>query len=335
MNTRTRCLVLALALAGVWPAAAQEVTLAPSLAINCLLPAADVRGTPDYPFEQFKSRIKGRVKVELVFTTPATRPEVKVLEHEGDDNFVRSVKDHVRDLRVPCHDGSATPARLVFDYVFKPDDRQVHWATPLDADDPARGALLRCVKNIRPQASPDYPTAARGKDVQGTVLARLRFDSPDGPPVAQVFAQPSAELLRAEIEGWVKGYRMPCHTGAPVEAVWTLVFSLKDDGGYGFRDMELLTYLRVVRDIDKQLVQFDLKQMTCPFEVRLQYRRPHLPNLVGEVGNRDPARRPFLDWLAAQELNIPKASLDAVFGDTARITVPCVTLDLKPKEKNS
>lgn len=324
--------LLALALA---PASwAQEVILAPSAAMGCLTPAADQRGAPTYPFDALKFDKKGRVKVELSFTTPTTRPAVQVLEQEGDDSFVDAVKDHVRAFRVPCHDGGDLPARLSFDYVFRPDDRRVHWARPVDADDDARRALVRCVKHQRGRSAPTYPMEARRQGLQGRVLAVLRFEAPDQPPVAQVFARPSAGLLREEIERWVAGYRMPCHAGAPVSTEWSFVFRIEGERAFGFVNSGLLNFLRHVRDIDKKTVAFDFNQMACPFDVSLRYRQPYLPSSVGEVGSTDPTRRPFLDWLATLELDLAQGAQDAVFGDVLAFDVPCLKIDLKPKEKS-
>jgi hypothetical protein len=53
---------------------------------------------------------------------------------------------------------------------------------------------------------------------------------------------------------------------------------------------------------------------------------------VGQAGNADPARRELTEWLRESELDLPKRSLDAVFGDETTITVPCIKIDLKRKE---
>ncbi len=72
--------------------------------------------------------------------------------------------------------------------------------------------------------------------------------------------------------------------------------------------------------------------MGCPFDVKLRYLKPDLPNDVGEVGSTDAARKPLLAWLAQAELDLKSEQRAAVFGDVVGFTVPCVKLDLKPDE---
>ena len=53
---------------------------------------------------------------------------------------------------------------------------------------------------------------------------------------------------------------------------------------------------------------------------------------VLEIGTHDPSRRPFLDWLRQSVLELPEPTLDSVFADTARFTVPCMKINLQPKD---
>jgi len=107
-----------------------------------------------------------------------------------------------------------------------------------------------------------------------------------------------------------------------------------DTGGYGFKDITFLQYLRHVKDLREQTLVADTTTMGCPFDVSLIYRKPHLHNIVGQLGGGHPARRPLLDWLAQAELQLPRQSLTSVFGDEVRFTVPCIKINLKPKEKS-
>jgi hypothetical protein len=38
--------------------------------------------------------------------------------------------------------------------------------------------------------------------------------------------------------------------------------------------------------------------------------------------------------MAATEFDLGAKSLDSIFGDTAKVTVPCLRIDLKPQEKS-
>ena len=316
------------------PAAAQTVTLEPSAATRCMTPAADQRGVPEYPFDAWKRNEKGYVLVELSFTTPDKRPAVKVLQSDGGSAFVAAVREHVTSYRVPCVDGAAaTPAELRFEFVFRPDDRQVYASEAVDAMDGRRAKLLECVTHSSGKKAPEYPHLALRAELQGRVLARLRFFSADQAPQAQVFSRAAAATLANAVEAMAQGYRMPCFEGTEaIDSFWEFVFLIEGSSAFGFKPLTLPTLLGRVRGIQAQTLQLDTTTMACPFEVRFQYRQPYIANGVGEMGSREPARRPLLAWLAAQHLDLPPRSLDAVFGDSTVITVPCTKIDLKPKE---
>lgn len=327
-----RRLIAALACAFAGSALAQaQATLVPSKALGCLTPAEDHRGLPDYPFNAFKAGERGRVSVELVFSKADARPEVNVLSSEGDETFVDSVERHVKAWRVPCLSEVGGTARLQFDFVFKPDDRKVHSAKPVDAEDAARKSMLACVKHLDGSKSPEYPASALRRNVQGRVWAELRYESADRAPVATFHARPSATTLVDEVQSWVSGLRMPCHQGVPVVA--RAVFEFHEEGrrfgfmpGTGFRFI-----LSAMRAEDRLAMPPDTTAMSCPFDVRLTYLRPDQPNKAMEVGSHDPARRPLLEWLRQAQFAIPDASLDAVYGDQVTFQVPCLKVASTPQ----
>jgi hypothetical protein len=318
-------------------AAAQQITLDPSPALACLTPGLGERGTPIYPFDAWKREESGRVKVELEFTGPDLRPAVKVLVDEGGRDFVTAVREHVATFRLPCLQAVGVPTRLSFDFVFKPDMRSVAWGTPVDDADVARSAKLECLQHVSGAKAPAYSFHARRQGVEGRVVTRLRFDAADKAPTAQVFGRPRAELLTETIEEWVKGYRLPCLDASPwvgaVTARFVFLFRLDGEAAYGFKPLTLTAYLGAVNGIQQQTLQLDTTQMGCPFDLRLQYTQPFLPNRVGEVGSQNPARQPLLQWLASTELQLNSGRLDAIFGDTAVLEVPCVKINLTPQEK--
>jgi len=324
--------------AAMMPAAGQKVTLEPSAAVRCLTPTAEQRGTPEYPFDAWKREEKGRVTVELSFTTVDKRPAVKVLASEGDgdsrDSFVDAVRAHVAHYRVPClNAATALPVQLRLEFVFLPRERLVQSSGPQDADDQRRSELLKCVLHTSREKSPEYPMAALRVEMQGRVLARLNFSAKDQPPQAQVLARPAAQPLSDVVESFVKGYRMPCFDGGqPIDATFTYVFRLEGMRAFGFKALSLVDMMGRVRGIQQQALAFDTSTMACPFDVRFEYRQPYLRNLVHEIGNSNSARLPLLIWLTDVQLELPARSLDSIFGDDTVITVPCVKIDLKPKE---
>lgn len=312
---------------------AQKAELAPSAAVACLTPTEAERGGPEYPFNAYKESKAGRVKVALVFDGPAEAPRVEVLEQTGGDEFVEGVRQHVSRYRVPCRAPNSA-ARLLFDFEFRPDQRQVLWSAPTDAADAARRAMLGCVVRPFDTLASAYPEEARRWDVQGRVVARMRFVAPDQAPEVETYARPSAHELARVARRWVDRWRMPCLTGGPVDTQMLIIFQL-NDARFGFPPMDLLSLMRAADGIERQSLSLDTRNMGCPFELKLQYLQPLLPNVVGEVGARDAAREPLLRWLRSVRLKLDAKTEDAVFADTADLAVPCVNIQLTPKEKTS
>lgn len=312
-------------------ALAQDVTVEPSAAQRCMQHSAGAGQQPAYPADAYNNNRGGRVQVELTFTGPDQRPQVLVLLHEGEPDLLDAVQKHVRDLRVPCLAAGAAPAKLRQDYVFQADTRRVLWANPVDADAAARWKLLNCVTHASGKRSPDYPSAALHQGLQGRVLARLRFDSPDQPPQVAVYSR--QRVLARAVEQWLMDYRLPCLRGEAVEGVFTYLFRFEGEH-FGFKDVTLVNLLSLVKGIRQQTLAFDTTAMQCPFDLNIRYRRPDMPNAVGELGISQPSRRPLLDWLAQAELDLRSSQLDAVYGDSFKITVPCARINLKPQEKS-
>ena len=309
-----------------------QATLEPSAHVRCLMPEPAERGLPAYPLEAWKAGRAGNVKVELAFSSPTRGPEIRVLEDDPDESFAESVREHVRRLRVPCLLADEAPARVTISYAFRPALRQVAYSDAVDADDARRQAMMGCVRHVHGSMMPAYPSVARRDEVFGRVIARMRFTSAEAPPEVEVFAQRRARPLARAIESWASGYRMPCHAGQPVVGVWTFVFRFVGDGPFGFRPLTLVQLMPAVRGISRQRLSFDTHEMACPFDLRLVYRRPFLRNEVHQFGSAHPARRELIEWLRQAELDLDGQALDAIFGDETVVTVPCVRVDLKPKE---
>lgn len=327
-----------LLLAAALPAAAQTVRLEPSPVMRCLSPAAEERGAPEYPFDAWKQEQKGRVRVELRFTSPDSRPKVEVLASEGEGGseaaFVEAVKKHVATYRVPCLSAAAgSSTRLQMEFIFAPQQRWARSSAPTDPDALRRTELMKCVAHLDGQTSPPYPAQVLREQLQGRVLARLHFTATDQPPQVQVLSRPAAQRLADSVSGFVQGYRMPCFDGKdPVDLTFTYIFRIEGTGAYGMKPLDLVQLMARVRGIRQQTLLLDTQAMGCPFDVGFQYRQPYMNNVVQEVGGRNTARRPLLEWLESQHLDLPSRELDAVFGDDTVITVPCAKINLKPQE---
>ena len=117
-------------------AVAQTPLIEPSVALSCLTPTKELRGTPDYPFDAWKRGRPGRVQVELEFGGPDRKPQTTILAHEGDDAFVDAVRAHVRQFRVPCIETGTSKAR-------------VGWFPPCLARTQDRANPCRCPPSLR------------------------------------------------------------------------------------------------------------------------------------------------------------------------------------------
>ncbi len=312
---------------------AQQVELLPSAVSRCLQPAAEQRGAPEYPLEAWKLGEPGRVKVELAFTTPDAPPRVTVLEKEGPASMVDAVQEHVRIYRAPCLTAAEAPGRLVIEFVFAKDNRQVFWSDPADLDERERRNMATCMVHPKGRKRPDYPADALRAEVQGNVLARLRFSGPDTPPEVEIFAGRGMEPLTRAVRFRVADFRLPCHSGPPLEVVLTYQFRFEGEV-YGMKPLGLTTLMRAVRGIETTRLVLDTTEMGCPFDLQFQLRQPFLPNQVAEVEVRNPSRRPLIEWLRSIEFDVPRESLAKVYGDTTTVGVPCLKIDLNPKEKN-
>ena len=321
-------LTLALSVGAAPAVQATELMLSPSPAVRCLTPTVAERGAPEYPAREWKQGSRGRVLVDLIFTTPDLRPEVTVMEQEGNDDFVDAVRKHVNRFRVPCLEHADIPVRLRQEYLFRPTERSALSAAPVDTADASRQRMLACVVKATPE--PDYPLQALRQGVQGRLLVKLKFTGSDQAPEVTVHTRPASEVFTPAARQWAAKLRMPCHGGGPVTAEWLLVYRLKNASSYGFRDLSLKQFVGAIRDIETRRVFFDFSTMNCPFSVRLTYMQPHLPNTVREIEARESARQPFLDWLSMASLKLSERNLDAVFGDSVVLTVPCGKIDLGP-----
>lgn len=320
--------VLGLAACAALPAWAQQMILEPTPAAACLTAGDKDEAAPEYPFHLYKSGEPGRVLVEFSFDRPDKAPSVKLLQLTGDADFYAAVARHARKLRVPCLAAGQT-AQLQQEYVFKTDDRQVYGAAPVDAAAARRRELASCVVHVSGERSATYPVEALRANVQGRVLTTLRFRSASQAPEVELFHRPAARMLRPTVQAWSRGLRMPCFEGQ--EFSYTVVFEFTFIGeATGFKALDLKSLLPAIEGIQQSDLVLDTTHMGCPFQVKLMYRQPYMPNVVTSVGDADPARWPLLKWLQGVKLALPDRVLDTVYADTADITVPCLKIDLKP-----
>jgi hypothetical protein len=323
-----------LGLGGSPPARAEQISAEPSREQRCLRHEAGDQAAPEYPAALYNANRGGRVQVELTFEGPAWPPEVRVLLHEGERDLLEAVREHVKGLRVPCMSTRQPVVVLSREYVFKPDDRQVHWTRSVDAGrQPELDRVLACMAHPSGRRGPEFPNWAERFEVQGRVLVRMTFERPDEPPRIETFARPGMRGLAQHAGAFAAQWRAPClDPQRPQTVRHKLVFKLGGDH-YGFGDVNLLQLLKASRGLKQTTLALNTTRMGCPFELRMTYYRPLLTNSVGEPGAPVAERRPLLEWLEQMELDLPGKSLDAAWGDSFKVAVPCLNIDLKPKEK--
>lgn len=309
---------------------------APSAALDCLQVPAGQPVEPVYPFDQYKGRVPGRVKATVALPGGLFGNDVEILSSEGDDAFIDASRRFLRSLSAPCMK-SGEKVKLVYEFVFQPDERKVVWASPRDSDDGERRALTKCVGHTEGAKSPPYPERARRNEQQARVYGVMTFTSADSAPEVELFHRPSASVFASSIREWAAKLRMPCHPGGgPVGTSALFIYRLEGLGAYGFKPVTLPQLLSLGKGIRESRLELDTTKMGCPFDLKVTYYQPSRRNAVGEVGDTDPRRRPLLELLAGLELDMRSDALDSVFADTADVAVACLRLNLNdPKEKTS
>jgi hypothetical protein len=308
------------------------VELAPSDALACLTPNAAQRGAIEFPFDAWKTGRDGEVKVRAMFDSADGAPELRVLTSEGGAEFEAAVKAAMKQWRVPClRPGQRATLEQVV--AFKSSLGKAYTLPARDAAEALELAALRCMAHLRGEKTPDYPSDALRQGVQGNVLARVRVTGPDREPEVVVSARPQARSLARSVREWLKDVRMPCLSGEHINSIYTFKFVFEGDN-FGLKPMTLTQFLPGVKGIRSTPLQLDTTAMGCPFSLRWQFRRPFADNGVHDLDTTPrPEREPLFAWLRQVELNLSEEALDAVYGDNTILTVPCLKINLNPKEK--
>lgn len=161
---------------------------------------------------------------------------------------------------------------------------------------------------------------------QGNFLVRLRFASPTEPPVFDIVAGPSHRWLRASLVDFAKGYRLPCHAGAPVSLDVLFTFRIEEGARTLLKDLTLRQFVGLARTAPPG--RFDFGTMGCPFDLRVTHFQPYKPHGIGQIGEARAERLDFIEWLSRVELKLDEQTALALLGATFTLSVPCGTLDL-------
>ena len=166
---------------------------------------------------------------------------------------------------------------------------------------------------------------------RGNVLLELSFDAPDQPPKIKTLYNSAPHRFHSAVLERVGEFRMPCMKPGGPTVLAQQHFSFQgvaQTTDMALRDMSLVTFLGVAKDVDKVPVKFDLGTMACPFQVRFGLYQPAAGNTVVASGKYVPERGPFLSWLSTLALNISTTQFEALMGAQMVIDVPCGTIQL-------
>lgn len=321
--------VLALSCAmGTRGAHAQEYTLAPSAALSCLSRSAGASDKPAYPPEAYARKVRGLVKVTMVFNAPDQAPRVSVDDENVNEELVDSVQDYVKDYRLPCLRKGGPAITLRQEFLFEPNDgRKVMSTTPDDDDDTLRKSFIACIQTGEAKKALHYPAISESRAKQGNFLVNLTFSSPTEAPEVQWLAETYEPAMHDVILDYVKELRMPCLQKGPVNVSYYFRFMLEGGDSTVFKDMPLVKFLRAAKSFPRP-AYFDMTSMACPFDLRITYRQPYVSNVVSELETTNANRKPLIDWLAKIALDIPERKANQLLGDTFTLSVPCGAIDL-------
>jgi hypothetical protein len=194
---------------------------------------------------------------------------------------------------------------------------------------PRDALAARCV--LQTEDALPYPrSAVRAGKTAGTVLVRMDFNGPTGPPQTTVLYQQGGEAFVGAVERHLARSRLPCLAeGQQVSSVEAFQFEMEGAPMQAFPDMALQDFLPLVEGLSEPGPQFDFTAMSCPFDLRLKTYRPWAANVVSEGGAGDPQRAEFIAWLRGVTLKLPEHARGRLLGKELRLSVPCTQLDLR------
>lgn len=286
-----------------------------------------------YPERELDAKQGAVVRVRITFKAPDQEPEVEVIGNTGGNIFGELAVRRARAYRLPCLKAGEPIVIATQEYSFVPTDgRPVAWGPP--EQDGAE--YTRCVmldgQALPWKRKPDYPSKAVRDRQSGLVLTRMTFVSATQPPQIEVLFDSGNRHFRESVVAFLADVRLPClPAGQQVSATQSFDFAFDGVPIKVPRDLTLGKFVGAMGaklDAPANKVRFDLSAMGCPFDVRFVLYQPYLSNSVGEVGRRDERRTQFLDWLRKVNLDVPKADMKYVLGETITISVPCGLLDL-------
>ena len=303
--------------------------------VSCLTPSADRLPPLVYPPDELFLKKEATVRVRLRFDAPDDAPKVEFLFGGGQPAFVAEVKKRVNTYRLPCWPAARDrPLLITQEFNFDPRDGRPVISNPPLVD----GSMA--LANSCSQEGVEKITYPRQRMLEGTamsssqrmpegvVLAKIDLTSADIAPEIRILYDAGSKQLAEEVIEGVRKARVRCDL-YPATVLQVVQFQIADNTRYGLKDISLRGFVGAVTNLEARKIKFDFATMSCPFDVNVTMYQPHYANSVGEVGNSDPNRADFLEWLRGLSLRLPAESAKHLVGATTRISVPCGVLDLR------
>lgn len=304
----------------------------PEAPLSCLTSVRPEVKTPAYPVGVLEGT-EAVVRVKLTFNSSDQAPAADVSFNNAGPAFAAAVRDHVMSYRLPClQPGKRFSGVQEFQFLVKKSVSRVLQSAARDAE----GGVIwspECLAEILNARPPDFPDASAitGSTAPGTVLVRLRFTAPDAAPEMRVLYNGGDPRLERAVRDSVMAYRMACLKPGdePVVANQEFTFLYHGDNPAHLKpELTLVQLLGLVKDLSAQTVRFDFTTMGCPFQLSVEPYQPWAQNRVHQVGDANPGRREFTEWLRNVVFMIPPRAMKTAIGSPTTVSVPCTVLDL-------
>lgn len=331
-NTALRGLLGLLAFLSAGVCAAQDeapqVVVTEKSYIACMTPPVQDRGVPRYPEKALFGKYSGTVEVVLTFTSKDSSPKVRVL-NRGNwntaivDEFILSVERFAAQYRLPCIGDE--PVEIRQSFRFEPDGQKV--AASAATQGPSEFSRAGC-RFAYEGLEPSYPWGSQRP--YGNVYTRLKFNQRDEAPTVTIVYGGGHYLLAEATKSATQRMRLRCESALekPVETTYLTRYTPPSGFNVGLKDMDFISFLKSVKRESLGKPVFDFNTLSCPFSVRVQLLQPHARNVVAELEHSEPSRSAFLQWMEALVFNYPADYERYLVGETMKVTVPCMALDL-------
>jgi hypothetical protein len=282
------------------------------------------------------AHVHALVRVQLRFEAADAPPAVDLLFSNGDEAVNERVRAHVATYRLPCWTPAEGPVRFVQEFSLRGSSRPAYLEprpTPrLPSGGGARELPVPGGACIVKAPAMGFPDNVALPDHPVNVVALFHFVPGQDEPVVEMKSFMAHRTVVRTVEREIKRYRMVC-TGAPFTERMQQSVKVTPEGlgdtGFVNKPLSLAQWVRAAKEPARGEPYFDFHTMACPFSVEITYQQPLLENAVKSVGEPNPNRQLFLDWLKTTTLNVPPINQELLHGARTLIDVPCGVLDLR------